>query len=47
MESTLIYRAWLGYLNLTVLDFFVRQLLDSRAAIDQLSSAVARRLKQA
>ena len=47
MESTLIYRALLGYLNLTVLDFFVRQLLDSRATIDQLSSAVARRLKQA
>ena len=36
MESTLIYR------TLTVLDFFVRQLLDSRGTIDQLSSAVAR-----
>ena len=47
MESTPIYRTLLGYLNLTVLDFFVRQLLDSRATIDQLSSAVARRLKQA
>ena len=42
-----LYRALLGYLNLTVLDFFVRQLLDGRATIDQLSSAVARRLKQA
>ena len=47
MESTPIYRTLLGYLNLIVLDFFVRQLLDSRATIDQLSSAVARRLKQA
>ena len=47
MESTLIDQTLLGYLNLTVLDFFVRQLLHSRATIDQLSSAAARRLKQA
>ena len=47
MESTLIYQTLLGYLNLTELDFFVRQLLYSLATIDQLSSAVARRLKQA
>ena len=43
MESTLIYQTLLGYLNLTELDFFLRQLLYSRATIDQLSSAVARR----
>ena len=43
MESTLIYQTLLGYLNLTELDFFLRQLLYSRTTIDQLSSAVARR----
>ena len=43
MESTLIYQTLLGYLNLTELDFFLRQLFYSRATIDQLSSAVARR----
>ena len=47
MESTPIYQTLLGYLNLTELDFFVRQWLYSRATIDQLSSAAARRLKQA
>ena len=47
MESTKIYQTLLGYLNLTELDFFVRQLLYSCATIDQLSSAAARRLKQA
>lgn len=47
MESTLIYQTLLGFLNLTELDFFVRQLLYSRATIDQLNSAAARRLKQA
>ena len=47
MESALIYETLLGYLNLTELDFFVRQLLYNRATIDQLSSAAARRLKQA
>ena len=47
MEPTLIYQTLLGYLNVTELDFFVRQLLYSRATIDQLSSAAARRLKQA
>lgn len=47
MESTLIYQTLLGFLNSTELDFFVRQLLYSRATIDQLNSAAARRLKQA
>ena len=47
METTPIYQTLLGYLNLTELDFFMRQLSYSRATVDQLSTAVARSLKQA
>ena len=47
METTPIYQTLLGYLNLTELDFFMRQLRYSRATVDQLSTAVARCLKQA